>query len=211
MSRPRILIADDHTLLLEGYSKLLEDQFEVVGTASDGRQLLEMASALRPDLILLDVSMPVLNGIDAARRLSDLVPETRILMVSMHADPDYVVESFRAGASGFVVKSGAAAELRQAIGVVLAGGRYITPLITGDATEAVRCPPGADAVGRMLTLRQREVLQLVAEGRTGKEVAGLLKISVKTVEFHKSRIMKQLGLRSVADLTRYALRHGMLA
>lgn len=206
--RPRIILADDHTLLLDGYSKLLEEKFEVVATVPDGRQLLERASELKPDLILLDISMPMLNGIDAARQLSSLVPETKILMVSMHDDPDYAVESLRAGASGFVLKRGGWAELQQAIEQVLAGHRYVTPLLGGQALDALS---NGQQTGWKLTPRQREVLQLVAEGRTAVEIAGLLKISVKTVEFHKARIMKQLGLRSVAALTRYALHHGLLA
>jgi len=210
MTRPRILLCDDHALLLDGYTRLLEDQFNVVGAARDGRQLLELAVALKPDLILLDISMPLLNGIDAARRLSGLVPGTRILMVSMHGDPDYVAESFRAGASGFVLKAGAADELRLAIRQVLAGHRYVTPLIPGQSLSGLLESEGRDPVAWQLTLRQREVLQLVAEGRTASEIAELLKISPKTVEFHKSRIMHQLGVRSVADLTRYAVRHGML-
>jgi DNA-binding NarL/FixJ family response regulator len=210
MTRPRILLCDDHALLLDGYTRLLEDQFNVVGAARDGRQLLELAVALKPDLILLDISMPLLNGIDAARRLSGLIPRTRILMVSMHGDPDYVAESFRAGASGFVLKAGAADELRLAIRQVLAGHRYVTPLIPGQSLSGLLESEGRDPVAWQLTLRQREVLQLVAEGRTASEIAELLKISPKTVEFHKSRIMHQLGVRSVADLTRYAVRHGML-
>jgi len=210
MTRPRILLGDDHALLLDGYTRLLEDQFNVVGAARDGRQLLELAVALKPDLILLDISMPLLNGIDAARRLSGLIPRTRILMVSMHGDPDYVAESFRAGASGFVLKAGAADELRLAIRQVLAGHRYVTPLIPGQSLSGLLESEGRDPVAWQLTLRQREVLQLVAEGRTASEIAELLKISPKTVEFHKSRIMHQLGVRSVADLTRYAVRHGML-
>lgn len=210
MRRPRLLLADDHTLLLEGFRKLLEENFEVVGTATDGRQLLELAPALKPDLILLDISMPLLNGIDAARRLRALAPGTRILMVSMHGDTDYVTESFRAGASGFVLKRSAATELKRAIQEVLAGHTYVTPLVDGAAVAALRKAPGRSASKWKLSLRQREVLQLVAEGRTAKEIAGLLHVSVKTVEFHKSRITKELGLRSVAEMTRYALRHGMI-
>lgn len=204
--QPRILLADDHTLLMEGYSSLLQKSYDVVGIASNGRELLELAAVLQPDLILLDISMPLLNGIDAARRLNEIAPKARILMVSMHSDADYVAESLRAGANGFVSKRDGWPELQRAIWVVLGGGRYITPSVSKDFGDAV-----SNRRSYELTLRQREVLQLVAEGRTALEIAGLLKVSVKTVEFHKSRIMKQLGIRSVAGLTRYALRCGLLS
>jgi|SRR5579871_1795639 len=210
MPRTRILMADDHTLLLEGYRRLLQEEFDVIGAATDGRELLEMAKASEPELVLMDLSMPKLNGIDATRRLASLLPNTKVLMVSMHDDPDYVVESLRAGAVGFVLKRAGWEELLEAIHKVLAGEIYVTPLIAGQAMELLRKSrqPGIEET---LTLRQREVLQLVAEGRTAQEIAGTLKISVKTVEFHKARIMQQLGLHTVAGLTRYALRHGMLA
>ena len=211
MSRARLLLADDHTLLVEGFGKLLEDEYELVGTVENGRDLLIAAPKLKPDAILLDISMPLLNGIDATRRLRTLVPKSKILIVTMHADPDYVAEAFRAGASGYVLKRSAASELVRAIREVLAGRTYITPLIAGEMLDSVR-KPAARAGARTPTLstRQREVLQLVAEGRTAKEIGALLSISVKTVEFHKSRIMKELGLRSVADVTRYALRRGLV-
>lgn len=211
MSRARLLLADDHTLLLEGFRKLLEDEYELVGTVENGRDLLIAAPTLKPDAILLDISMPLLNGIDATRKLRTLVPKSKILIVTMHADPDYVAEAFRAGASGYVLKRSAASELVRAIREVLDGRTYITPLIAGEMLDSVR-KPAARAGTRTSTLspRQREVLQLVAEGRTAKEIGALLSISVKTVEFHKSRIMKELGVRSVADVTRYALRRGLV-
>lgn len=206
--KPRILLADDHRLLMEGYGSLLRKNADVVGIAYDGRQLLKLAVELQPDLILLDISMPVLNGIDAARRLSSLVPKAKVLMVSMHSEPDYVAESLRAGAAGFVSKRDGWSELQRAIQEVLAGRRYITPSVTGQAATALATD--GNAGDWKLTLRQREVLQLVAEGRTALEIGGLLGISSKTVEFHKARIMKQLGIRSVAGLTRYALQRGLL-
>ena len=210
MSRARLLLADDHTLLLEGFRKLLEDEYELVGTVENGRDLLIAAPKLKPDAILLDISMPLLNGIDATRRLRTLVPKSKILIVTMHADPDYVAEAFRAGASGYVLKRSAASELVRAIREVLAGRTYITPLIAGEMLDSVRKPAARPGWAPTLSPRQREVLQLVAEGRTAKEIGTLLSISVKTVEFHKSRIMKELGVRSVADVTRYALRRGLV-
>jgi DNA-binding NarL/FixJ family response regulator len=155
--------------------------------------------------------MPLLNGIDATRRLRTLVPKSKILIVTMHADPDYVAEAFRAGASGYVLKRSAASELVRAIREVLDGRTYITPLIAGEMLDSFRKPAARTGTKTpMLSPRQREVLQLVAEGRTAKEIGTVLSISVKTVEFHKSRIMKELGVRSVADVTRYALRRGLV-
>ena len=208
--RPRVLLADDHTLVLEGLRKLLEPRCELVGTVEDGRALVEAAERLRPDVILLDISMPLLNGLEAARRIRTLVPESKLLFLTMHADPTYAKEAFRAGASGYLLKRSAASELTDAIAVVLSGRRYVTPLFS----EEVLQPQGADALkltpeSGNLTPRQREVLQLVAEGYTRKEIASLLKISVKTVEFHKGRIMDRLGLRTASDLTKYAVAHGV--
>ncbi len=214
MSRARLLLADDHMLLLDGYRKLLEPEFELVGAVENGRELLDIAPKLKPDVILMDISMPLLNGIDATRRLRKLVPKSKILIVTMHADADYVAEAFRAGASGYLLKRSAASELVSAIHEVLEGKRYLTPLITGQALDWLRKSEGREGGGggaaSVLSPRQREVLQLVAEGRTAKEIATLLRISVKTVEFHKSRIMRELGMRSVAEITRYALRQGMI-
>ena len=214
MSRARLLLADDHMLLLDGYRKLLQPEFELVGAVENGRELLDIAPKLKPDVILMDISMPLLNGIDATRRLRKLVPKSKILIVTMHADADYVAEAFRAGASGYLLKRSAASELVSAIHEVLEGKRYLTPLITGQALDWLRKSEGRERGGggaaSVLSPRQREVLQLVAEGRTAKEIATLLRISVKTVEFHKSRIMRELGMRSVAEITRYALRQGMI-
>ena len=208
--RPRVLLADDHTLVLEGLRRLLEDRCELVGMVEDGRALVEIAPRLAPDLILLDISMPVLNGLDAARRLRKLVPESRIIFLTMHADPTYASEAFDAGAAGYLLKRSAASELDDAIAAVLAGRRYLTPLVTGDALRSsvprsVTVPP---TLGR-LTPRQREVLQLVAEGHSGKEIAARLGISAKTVEFHKASLMDRLGVRTASELTKYAVAHGV--
>ena len=212
MSRPRVLLADDHTLVLDGFRKLLEDRCEVVGAAEDGRTLLRMAQELQPDIVTLDISMPQLNGVDAARKLKKLLPLTKLIFVTMHADPAYVNEAFKAGASGYLLKRSAGSELLQAIQSVMDGQCYVTPLvakglvnsvITGDNPTVSKDEP--------LTVRQREVLQLVAEGMTVKEIASALNISPKTVEFHKSHIMTQLDLHTTAELTKYALVHGLIA
>ncbi len=211
MKRLRVLLGDDHVLLLEGVRTLLEGDFEIVGAFENGRDLLEAAVALQPDAILLDITMPQLNGIDATRQLRKLVPQSKIIIVTMHADPEYVHEAFRAGASAYVLKQSAVSELVIAIETVFQDSTYITPLITGESLQKLRKSVGRSSTsGSLLTPRQREVLQLVAEGRTSKEIARSLQISMKTVEFHKSRIMKELGMHSVAEVTRYAMRAGIV-
>ena len=211
MTRPRLLLADDHTLVLEGFRKLLESDFDLVGTVEDGRALLAAAPRLRPDVILLDISMPLLNGIDAARQLRKTLPSAKIIFLTMHADPGYVTEAFRVGARGYLLKRSAASELVRAIHEVLNGRYYVTPLVTkGVLAPLLRPERKRRAASSPLTSRQREVLQLVAEGRSIKEIASILHVSVKTVEFHKSRIARELGVRTTAELTRYALEHGLL-
>ncbi|NWF72398.1 MAG: response regulator transcription factor [Nitrospirae bacterium] len=212
MSRPRILLGDDHTLVLDGFRKLLEDQCEIVGVAEDGRTLVRMAQELEPDIITLDISMPELNGVDAARKLKKTLPRTKLIFVTMHADPAYVNEAFKAGASGYLLKRSAGSELRQAVQSVMEGQCYVTPLVARGLVQSVITggkPP--DLKDRPLTGRQREVLQLVAEGKTVKEIASALNLSPKTVEFHKSQIMALLDLHTTAELTKYALVHGLLA
>ena len=209
--RPRILIADDHNLLLEGYRLMLEPEFELVGSVEDGQALLSASQRLKPDIILLDISMPLLNGIDAARQLSKTLPSAKLIFVTMHADSDYVTEAFQAGASGYILKRAAASELLTAIRETLNGNRYVSPLVTRDAMQAWMSPKPGSKHSDDLTDRQREVLQLVAEGRARKEIAGILNISVKTVEFHKAALMRDLGLETTADFTRYAIQHGMIS
>ena len=210
MTKPRVLLADDHTLVVEGFRKLLEEEFDLIGTVEDGRALLKTAPTLRPDVVLLDIAMPSLNGIEAARQLKKMMPEVKIIFVTMHADPAYVTEGFRAGASGYLLKRSAAAELAQAIQAVLKGQHYVTPLITMDLVRTlIDGSPEHQPGPAPLTPRQREVLQLVAEGHSLKEIANTLKISVKTVEFHKAQIMEQLNLRTTAELTKYAIAHGL--
>lgn len=216
MTKPRILIADDHSIVLAGLCKLVEadGEGEVVGTVEDGRALVEEAQKLRPDIILLDISMPLLNGLDAARQIRKLVPECKLIMLTMHATPTYAAEAFKAGVSGYLIKRSAASELKQAIQAVRQGQHYMTPLITKDVLESALHPQEGAARKRppsTLTSRQREVLQLVAEGKGTKEIASLLNISVKTVEFHKFRIMDELDLHSTAELTKYAIAEGLVS
>jgi DNA-binding NarL/FixJ family response regulator len=211
MSKPRVLLADDHTLVLDGFRKLLEGHCEIVGAAEDGRTLLRMAQELQPDIVTLDISMPELNGIDAARKLKKMLPGTKLIFVTMHADHAYVNEAFKAGASGYLLKRSAGSELLQAIQSVMEGQCYVTPLVAKSLVESAitgRMPAVLGA--KSLTVRQREVLQLVAEGKAVKEVASALNISPKTVEFHKSQIMTLLDLHTTAELTKYALVHGLL-
>jgi len=205
--KARILLADDHSLVAAGICKLLEADFELIGTVGDGRALVAAAKSDPPDVILLDISMPILNGLEAARQIRAARPHVKLIFVTVHSDNAYVMEAFRAGGSGYVLKRSAASELSAAIHEVLNGNLYVTPLIGDGAAESFR--NGLDNQRSILSGRQREVLQLVAEGYSAKEIAKLLSISSKTVEFHKGLIMKKLDLHSVAELTQYALQHGI--
>ncbi|MDF0676027.1 MAG: response regulator transcription factor [Nitrospira sp.] len=214
MTRPRILIADDHSLVLAGLQRLVEDEGDVVGTVKDGRALVEEAQRLRPDIILLDISMPLLNGLDAARQLTKLVPDSKLIFLTVHATPTYVTQAFKAGAAGYLIKESAAAELKEAIQAVRQGRHYMTPLVTKDTMEATLHTSQGSVCKRpatALTPRQREVLQLIAEGKGTRSIASLLHISVKTVEFHRARLMEELNLHSTADLTRYAVSEGLVS
>jgi DNA-binding NarL/FixJ family response regulator len=207
MAKPRLLLADDHELLLDGLRKLLEPEFELAGVLTDGRAAVAEYGRLRPDVFLLDISMPGLNGIECARQVIRVSPAARIIFLTMHADQAYVEEAWRIGVSGYVLKQGAAGELLDAIRSVLRGRRYLSPQIAAKVHAA--SPEGngeaKPAFGARLTPRQREVLQLVAEGKSMKDMAQILNISVRTVEFHKTALVQQLGIRTVAELTRYAL------
>jgi DNA-binding NarL/FixJ family response regulator len=205
MSRPRVLLADDHTLLLDAFQKLLADECEVVGTASNGRALVSAATELHPDIVVVDIAMPLLNGIDAARQLKRLLPSIRIIFLTMNEDADLAAEAFRAGASGYLLKRSAASELITAIREVLKGRSYVTPLATEGLVDSILHP--AMGAGRDLTPRQREIIQLIAEGRSMKEVAAVLNITARTVAFHKYRIMEVLNLKSTAELIQYAIKH----
>jgi DNA-binding NarL/FixJ family response regulator len=201
------LLADDHSLVAAGICKLLEAEFDLIGTVGDGRELVAAAKSDPPDVILLDISMPILNGLEAARQIRAALPNVKLIFVTVHSDNAYVMEAFRAGGSGYVLKRSAASELSAAIHEVLNGNLYVTPLIGKSGAEGFR--GGQETQKSILSGRQREVLQLVAEGYSAKEIAGLLGISSKTVEFHKGLIMKKLDLHSTAELTQYALEHGI--
>jgi DNA-binding NarL/FixJ family response regulator len=207
--RPRLLMGDDHTLVLEGIRKLLEEEFDLVGAVEDGYAVLRAAEQLQPDAVLLDISMPLLNGIEACRQLVKMMPEVRVIFLTMHADVVYVEESLRAGGAGYLLKRSAASELSVAIHTVLRGKTYVTPLIDWKQPRASIGRSEAEGSER-LTVRQREVLQLVAEGRANKEIAALLHVSEKTVDFHKSAIKRELKLSSTAELTQFAIRHGII-
>jgi len=198
-------LADDHVLVVEGLSKLLQDDMDLVGTASSGTEAVEKAALLQPDVVLMDISMPGLNGFDAAKQMKSCAPRTKVIAVTMHRSTAYLRESLRAGMSGFVLKQSAASELADAVSTVMRDERYVTPLVT-QQTES----QGVNDGERALTLRQREVLRLIAQGRIAKEIATALNISVRTAEFHRVSIMQRLGLRTTAELTRFALENGIV-
>lgn len=210
--RPRVLIAEDHQLVLEGLARIIEGQCELIGTASNGRELISRADELKPDIILLDIAMPLLNGIEAARQIKLKHPNTKIIFVTMQLNRDYVREAFQAGGSGYVLKQAAGSELMSAINEVQQGRFFVAPAVSGRLLGHP-VPTGENPAKLFSTLtgRQREVLQLVAEGKSAKEIAGLLFISVKTVEFHKKNLMEELNLHSTAELVRYAVENGWVA
>jgi DNA-binding NarL/FixJ family response regulator len=199
-------LADDHVLLLEAFRALLEPEFEVVGAVTDGRALLAEFSRLNPDVVLIDISMPLLNGLDAGRQLKMQQRSVKLIYLTMNPDPDLAGEALRLGASGYVLKSSAASELTQAIREALRGRSYITPLIARDVVGALIERRG----GPELTVRQREVLQLLAEGRSMKEVGNILNVAPRTVAFHKYRMMEQLKLRTSAELVQFAVKQGVV-
>jgi DNA-binding NarL/FixJ family response regulator len=212
MTRARVIVADDHRMVTEGLRGVIEREFDLVETVEDGQALLAAVQRQRPDLVVLDVSMPGLNGIDAAEQLRKKDPNLKIVFLTMHRDVLYVKRAFENGASGYVLKHSAPAELITAMREALEGRTYVTPTLVGDASELVtdrsfsrRSRPSA----LRLTPRRREVLQLVAEGRSAKEVASILHISPRTVEYHKYRIMDDFKLRTTADVIQFALRHGL--
>jgi DNA-binding NarL/FixJ family response regulator len=212
-TKPRILIADDHTLVAEGIAKILAPAYDIVAIAPNGRVVLEYATRLKPDLVCLDISMPQMNGIQTAVMLAEQLPKLKIIFVTQQLDLSYVRAAFRAGALGYVSKQSASNEILTAIQKVLRGGTFITPLLAEELVmspdELARDPRTAFA--DPLTDRQRQVLQLIAEGKTVKEISDSLTISPKTVEFHKSSLMNELGLRTTAELTRYAVAHNIVS
>jgi DNA-binding NarL/FixJ family response regulator len=209
MPRATVLLADDHAIVLEGLASLLRSEFSLVGTVADGARLIEAARQLRPDVIVTDVAMPGMSGLEALRRLKAEPIAAKVIFLTMHADAQLAAEALRAGASGFVVKHAAGKELIAAIHTVLRGGKYLPPHLASDVLTTL-AERGTSGV-RTLTPRQREVASLIAEGRTMKEVAAALGLSPRTVEAHKYQIMEALGLQTTAELIRYALEHGLTA
>jgi len=209
--RARIFLADDHSLLLDAFSKLLEPKYDIVGTATDGRMMLKMVSKLAPDLVLMDIAMPNLNGFDAGEKLKKILPDVKLVFLTVNEDPDMVTEAFRIGASGYLLKSSAASELFQAIDAVLNSKNYVSPKIAESMAGAFIKNPHAQKVHGDLSLRQREVLQLLAEGNTMKQVAAVLNITPRTVAFHKYQIMETLDVKTNSELIQYAVKHGFVS
>jgi DNA-binding NarL/FixJ family response regulator len=206
MGLPRVLLADDHALLLGAYEKLLANECEIVGQVQDGRALVAAAEQLKPDLIVLDIAMPSLNGLEAGRQIKQKQKDIKLVFLTMNEDPDLAAAAFRSGASGYLIKRSAASELLTAIREVMRGRSYVTPLVTEGLVESL-IQADAHKSSHELTPRQREVLQLLAEGRSMKEVASLLNLTPRTVAFHKYRMMEQLHVKSTAELIQYAVRH----
>lgn len=212
MSRPRVLLADDHRVVAEGLSRLLADDFELVGMVEDGRALLAAARRLQPDVIVADITMPHLNGIDAMVQLKKDNARAKVVFLTMHQDPAYARRALEAGAAGFVVKHSAPAELVMAIHAALKGQTFITPALASEVLrQAQHASRDTDDPDQLLTPRQREILQLLAEGRSAKEIAAELSISPRTVEFHKYQLMEAHGLHSTAELVHFAIKHGIVA
>jgi DNA-binding NarL/FixJ family response regulator len=209
MGRPRILLADDHTILLDAFKALLASEFDVVGAVTDGRALLAECARFNPDVVVLDIAMPLLNGLDAGRQIKSERRSVKLIYLTMNPEPRLAAEALRLGASGYVLKSSAATELRQAIREALNGRSYITPLITGEVVGSLIESREAREAPE-LTIRQREVLQLLAEGHSMKEVGGILNVAPRTVAFHKYRMMEQLRLKTTAELIQFAVKQGVV-
>ncbi len=210
MSRARILLADDHTILLDAFKKLLEPVYEVVGAVTDGRALIEQATKLKPDIFLIDIAMPRLNGLDACEKIKTLLPDARVIILTMNEDADTASEAIRRGASGYLMKKSASSELITAIQSVLQGRVYVTPFVSHGMTSLFVSQAKSKETDAGLTLRQREVLQLIAEGRSMKEAADMLKVTARTIAFHKYSIMEHLGIKTTAELVRHAVQLGLV-
>ena len=212
MKRTTVLLADDHAIVVEGLRRVLEVHFDVVGMVGDGLALVKAAEELRPDLIVVDVSMPLLNGIEATRQIRATNQHTKIVFLSMHPDVVYVSEALQAGGSAYVLKSLAGIEILAAIRAALQGERFVTPSIDRATLEAqIRRDQRSPDALHSLSPRRREVLQLVAEGRSNKEISEILQISPRTVEFHRYRAMESLGLHTIAELVQYAIKHRVIS
>ncbi len=209
IQRTRLLLADDHPMTLEGIRAFLAPHFESIDTVTDGRALVDKALQLRPDLVILDITMPLLNGIDAAAKIHRALPDTRLLFITMHTDPAYLEAALNAGATGYVLKSAARDELLEACQSVLKGNIYVTPSLSGEHLERFHDPSHAASLLR-LSSRERETLQLIAEGKTAKQIAYILNISVKTVAFHRENLKRKLSLKTTAELTRHAVELGLI-
>ena len=208
MPRPRVLVADDHVMMAQGLGRLLEGEVEIVATANDGQQLVERARQHRPDIIVSDVNMPGMSGLDAMRRLKADGLRSKFIFLTLHTDSRLASEAMRAGASGYVLKHAAAEELIEAIHAVMGGHTYLTPLMTREVLWAIGQPDGVQPP--TLTPRQLDVLRLIAEGKRMKEIANQLNISVRTVETHKQDLLQTLGLETTADLIKFAVRQGLV-
>jgi DNA-binding NarL/FixJ family response regulator len=212
MGQTRVLLADDHKIVAEGLRSLLEPEFELVGTVEDGRALIAAAEELKPDVIVADISMPLLNGIEAVRQLKRSGTSAKVIFLTMHPDVTYAARAFDAGASGFVLKHSAATELLTAIREAMNGRTYVTPMIAKDLMRVYQDGTHRrTGHNRELTARQREVLQLLAEGKSAKEIASILGISPRTAEYHKYRMMEVLEIQTSAELIQYAIRHGIVS
>jgi DNA-binding NarL/FixJ family response regulator len=211
MKLPRVLLADDHTMLLEAFRRLLEGRCEVVGAVSDGRALLRDAPVLKPDVMVVDIGMPLLNGLEAGCRLKEMLPSVKLIFLTMNEDADLAAEAMRSGASAYLLKNSAASELFRAIQDVLKGKTYVTPKIARGMEQAFIRSPGRRRHSKTLTARQREVVQLLAEGKSMKEAADFLNVTPRTVAFHKYRIMEELGLKTSADLVQFAIKNRIVA
>jgi DNA-binding NarL/FixJ family response regulator len=211
-NRSRILIADDHTLVAELCKKLLETEFDVLGTVSDGHALVRAAGELKPDVVVVDVAMPILNGLDAAQQVKQMLPAVKLIFLTMNPDIEIAAEAFRRGANGYLLKTCAAAELVLGVRDVLRGKSYLSPALSKDTVNFLRNQDkGMVAEDERLTERQREVLQLLAEGKVMKEVSTILHMSTRTVAYHKYRMMEVLGAKSTAELVKYAIKHHIVA
>lgn len=212
MSKIRVLLAEDHTIVRKGLRSLLDGEadIEVVGEADNGQQAVERAQLLQPDIILMDITMPILNGLEATRQIRALRPQIKVLVLTVHSTPEYVFQILRAGASGYVIKQAAVSELIQAIRAVFGGGSFLSPSISRQVVDDYgrRAAAMEDKFDR-LTAREREVLQMIAEGCTNRQIAHLMHVTVKTVEAHRASLMAKLGLHSIAELTKYAVRKGV--
>ena len=212
INRARILIADDHNLVAELCKRLLETEFDVVGTVSDGRALLRAAGELKPDVIVVDVAMPILNGLDAGRQVKEVLPGVKLIYLTMNPDVEIAAEAFRRGARGYLLKTCAAVELVLAVREVLRGKSYMSPALPQDTINFLRNQhKNMVNEDERLTQRQREVLQLLAEGKVMKEVSGILHMSTRTVAYHKYRMMEVLGAKSTAELVKYAIKVHIVA